>query len=293
MVSGIDLGSNTLRICVMNESANIISSSEAIVGSARNLKQGSKLDSSAKERITTALYEFSKRYDLKTCKAVATEAFRMASDSDEFFKEIEFKFGVKFELISGETEAKLTALAIKNRLKKLGISPKKALFVDLGGGSSEISFEDNFESFKFGIVTFFNEFNTLEKMQENAHNMVQNATKFMKKFDFDKIILTSGVPTTLAALRLGMDYVSYNATKVNGINLSYHEIKEAINKISLLDANKAQKLLGKDRQMLVVGGCIILCAMLEFCKDKKFIVIDDGLREGVCLAQLQKAKNVF
>lgn len=39
MVSSIDLGSNTLRICVMDENKNIISSSEAIVGSARNLKK--------------------------------------------------------------------------------------------------------------------------------------------------------------------------------------------------------------------------------------------------------------
>lgn len=43
------------------------------------------------------------------------------------------------EIISGESEAKLTALAIKNRLEKLKFMIKM-LFIDLGGGSSEISF---------------------------------------------------------------------------------------------------------------------------------------------------------
>lgn len=288
MVSSIDLGSNTLRICVMDENKNIVSSSEAIVGSARNLKKDGKLDNEAKKRIMSALEKFTHKYDLCKSKAVATEAFRMASDSDEFFREIYAKFGIKFEIISGESEAKLTALAIKNRLEKLQIYDKNALFIDLGGGSSEISFGDNFKSFKFGIVTFFNEFNSLEKMQENADCVVKNATKFIQKFNFDKVVLTSGVPTTLAALKLKMDYQSYDANLVNGTKLSYEEIKNAINEISILDVNLATKLLGKDRQILMIAGCILLTNMLKNFKDREFIVIDDGLREGVCLYQLAK-----
>lgn len=289
MVSAIDLGSNTLRICLMDENTNIISSSEAIVGSARNLKKGGKLDNSAKERIISALNEFNCKYNLLKCKAVATEAFRIASDSSEFFDEIYSKFGLKFEIISGEVEAKLTGLAIKNRLEKLGISHEKSIFIDLGGGSSEISFEDNFKSFKFGIVTFYNEYNSLEKMHENAKFIVQEAVKFIQNFDFEKVILTSGVPTTLVALKFDMDYKSYNAKRVNGTNLSYNEIKQAINTLYFLDENVAKVKLGDDRKMLMIAGCILLENLLIEHKNKDFIVIDDGLREGVCLSQLGRS----
>lgn len=291
MVSAIDLGSNTLRICVMDENSNIMSSNEVIVGSARNLKTGGKLDKNAKKRIIKALEKFSLQYNLTKCKAVATEAFRMASDSGEFFDEIYSKFGIKFEIISGEVEAKLTQLAIKNRLKKLGISDKNALFIDLGGASSEISYENIFKSFKFGIVTFFNKFNSFEKMLKNAYFTTKEANKFINKFNFSKLILTSGVPTTLVAMKLNINYKNYDPNEINGTSLSHGEIVEFINKIRFLDKKIANDILGKNRQMLVIGGCILLANMLESCKNKDFIVIDDGLREGVCLSQLKDYKK--
>lgn len=217
----------------------------------------------------------------------------MASDSNEFFDEIYSKFGVKFEIISGEVEAKLTQLAIKNRLKKLRISSKNALFIDLGGASSEISYENVFKSFKFGIVTFFNEFNSFEKMLKNAHFTTKEATKFINKFNFSKVILTSGVPTTLASIKLNINYKNYNANAINGISLSHREIVEFIDKIRFLDKKTANDILGKNRQMLIISGCILLANLLESCKNKDFIVIDDGLREGVCLSQLEDYKGIF
>lgn len=40
------------------------------------------------KRIMSALERFTHKYDLCKSKAVATEAFRMASDSDEFFRKV-------------------------------------------------------------------------------------------------------------------------------------------------------------------------------------------------------------
>ena len=55
---GIDLGSNTLRICAMDESLNIFLSDEIVTGVARGLKAGDALNLKAKDLIINSLLKF-------------------------------------------------------------------------------------------------------------------------------------------------------------------------------------------------------------------------------------------
>ncbi|WXG60242.1 hypothetical protein VB002_00560 [Campylobacter concisus] len=72
---------------------------------------------------------------------------------------------VNFHIIDGQAEAKLTFLGVQNALKKLGINDKFSI-IDIGGASSEIGEDGKFISFKFGIITFYERFKTLDLMQE-------------------------------------------------------------------------------------------------------------------------------
>ena len=69
----------------------------------------------AKKRIFEAIDEAKNIFDFrKGVKAVTTEALRVAKNSDEFLKEIEEKFGIKFEIIDGKKEAYYTNIAVQN-----------------------------------------------------------------------------------------------------------------------------------------------------------------------------------
>lgn len=58
----IDLGSNTIRVCAMDDNLEITQSYEKIVGSARNLSSEG-LSMAAKMRITEALGEIIVTFD--------------------------------------------------------------------------------------------------------------------------------------------------------------------------------------------------------------------------------------
>ncbi|WP_103577207.1 disulfide bond formation protein DsbA, partial [Campylobacter concisus] len=205
MVIAIDLGSNTFRVALVKKEQNGFSNEqiyEKIVGAARRLNESGKIADESKNRLFKAIAEAKNKFDFDkfTCIAVATEAFRVASNSEEIFSEIREKFGINFHIISGKVEAKLTFLGVQNAFKKLGINENFSV-IDIGGASSEIGEDGNFMSFKFGIITFFEKFKTLDLMQENAKFYTKDAREFLNSLKNKFIVLTSGVPTNIPALR--------------------------------------------------------------------------------------------
>ena len=93
----IDLGSNTIRACEIDENLEVKSSFEKIVGSARGLSQKG-LANDAMGRIESALSELINKFDFSNGYfAVATQAFRISPNAKQFFEQIYNKFGIKFD----------------------------------------------------------------------------------------------------------------------------------------------------------------------------------------------------
>ena len=290
MVIAIDLGSNTFRVALVKKEENGFSNEqiyENIVGAARGLNESGKIADESKNRLFEAIAEAKNKFDFDkfTCVAVATEAFRVASNSEEIFSEIREKFGINFHLISGKAEAELTFLGVQNAFKKLGINENFSV-IDIGGASSEIGEDGNFMSFKFGIITFFEKFKTLDLMQENAKIYTKDAKEFLNSLRNRFIVLTSGVPTTIAALRLGLNYENYNPKKVNGYELRDDDLAWFVDELLKMDDKSADLAVGRNRKYPLITGTLLLEELLSG-QEAKFLVIDDGLREGVGVAYLQ------
>ena len=290
MVIAIDLGSNTFRVALVKKEQNGFSNEqiyEKIVGAARGLNESGKIADESKNRLFEAIAEAKSKFDFDKfkCVAVATEAFRVASNSEEIFREIREKFGINFHIISGKAEAKLTFLGVQNAFKKLGINENFSV-IDIGGASSEIGEDGNFMSFKFGIITFFEKFTTLDLIQENAKNYTKDARGFLNSLKNRFIVLTSGVPTTIAALRLGLNYENYDPKKVNGFELKNDDLVWFIGELLKMDDKSADVTVGRNRKYPLIAGTLLLEELLSG-QEAKFLVIDDGLREGVGVAYLQ------
>ncbi|WP_229204379.1 disulfide bond formation protein DsbA [Campylobacter anatolicus] len=301
MVISIDLGSNTLRIALMHMrsdgSCEVMHSFERIVGSARGLKQSGEIGKEAVANIMAALDMAKDEFDFKNlpCVAVATAAFRVAQNSQEIFDEIWQKFGIKFQLIDGEREARLTFLGVKNAIKRLGLTQENIVCIDIGGASSEISDGCEFRSFDFGIITFYENFKadsktqTIKNLRTNAQAVTLDATKFIKRLKKDTIILTSSVPTTMVAIKMGMNYAEYEANQINGSELKFYDFIELCEWIFRLDDVSADIAVGTNRRMPLIAGMILFEQILKD-ETAKLIVIDDGLREGVGVEYLYSAK---
>lgn len=290
MVIAIDLGSNTFRVALVKKEQNGFSNEqiyEKIVGAARGLNESGKIADESKNRLFEAISEAKNKFDFDkfTCVAVATEAFRVASNSEEIFSEIRDKFGINFHIISGKAEAKLTFLGVQNAFKKLGINENFSV-IDIGGASSEIGEDGNFRSFKFGIITFFEKFKMLDLMQENVKIYTKDAREFLNSLKNRFIVLTSGVPTTIAALRLGLNYENYDPKKVNGFELKNNDLAWFMDELLKMDDISADVAVGRSRKYPLIAGTLLLEELLSG-QEAKFLVIDDGLREGVGVAYLQ------
>ena len=291
----IDLGSNTLRVleydCVSQKQIFVY---EKVVKTADGLASSGEINHEAVVRIVAALKEVKEVLDFSSAqvRAVTTEAIRRASNGQEVLVEIEKETGVRFHIISGEEEARFTLLAVKNRLKKLHYASDTFVLADIGGGSTELIFyykdKTISKSFPVGIVTIAQSYTTLEEIEEILpHKMFEMqmfcAQLYATRQKPDSFVATAGTPTTVAAMKLGFNYETYDAAKINGTSLQKEELEFYLKKLLSMPFEERERAVGTGRSDLIASGILIyrqLYVLLEF---EKCVVVDDGLREGVAL----------
>jgi len=231
-------------------------------------------------------------FEGKKIRAVTTEAVRKASNSDDVLKEIKELTGISFEIISSEEEANLTLDAVKFRLDKLQYAFDTFVLIDIGGGSTEIIFQYKEEviikSFPIGIVTLAQKYQTLEKIQNALSKEMFNMQMFCSEINMTKgkpnsFVATAGTPTTVAAMKLGFNYETYDAAKINGISLEKYELNLYLQKLLDMPFNAREIAVGTGRSDLIATGILIYKRLYMFLEFDSCVVIDDGLREGVAI----------
>jgi len=295
----IDLGSNTIRIvkwdCEKNEK---VAEYEKIIKTADNLVNTKEISKEAVERIIEAINEAKEKIGFDDeIAAVATAAFRMAKNADEVIKEIKEKTGVEFRVITPDEEARYVTLAVENCLEKCGYDARNFFLVDIGGGSTELilKHKNNIvsKSYKIGIVMLTQKYKTPEAIKLAVKKEV---AKFKDFVDFvfnaykkPKIFTaSSGTPTTIAALKLGMNYKTYDPKRVNGTIVTPDDLDYWMDKLLKMEMKKREELVGVGRGDLIVSGIMIFKEIFKITKYKECIVCDDGVREGVAIEACKK-----
>lgn len=293
-IIAIDLGSNSLRILKMNcETKERLGEFHKTVKTADGLSHSGLISKEAIERIITALNEAKEKLNFSNSrvKAVTTEAIRQANNSDEVLKIIQEQTNVSFEVINGEQEAIYALTAVQSRLKLLKESPKSFMMVDIGGGSTELLFhygkDKTFsKSFPIGIVTVTQTFKSLPKIA-NAIPALMNPMKHYfnevvnQYGTVELFIATAGTPTTVAAMKLGMEYATYNAQKIHGTKLSQKDLVVQLMKLLQMTPEERVRAVGVGRDDLIASGILIYDELYTISSFKESMVIDDGIREGV------------
>ncbi len=294
-VIAIDLGSNTLRITKLDcTTGKFVAEFEKIVKTADMLGSTGVIHHEAADRVIYAIKKAKKQIDFSNAvvKAVTTEAIRQALNRDEVLDRIAKETGVRFEIISGEEEAELTLLAVKNRLERLHHAAKDFVLVDIGGGSTELIFyygEETFsKSFPVGIVTTAQQYGTLEDIENALPRKMFDmqmfcAEVYATKGRTEAFIATAGTPTTVAAMKLGLNYETYDAKKVNGTSLKVEELDFYLKKLLAMPFEERETTVGTGRSDLIAAGILIFREIFRIVEFENCIVIDDGLREGVAL----------
>ena len=292
-VVAIDLGSNTLRVVKYDcKNHKVIAEYEKIVRTANSIVKNGTIDVNAESKIISGLLEAKDSINFDNCiiKAVTTEAMRVASNSLDVLKSIQEKTGIDFDVINSTDEAIYTLKAVQNRLDILNIDIKDFVLVDIGGGSTEITFCINSKiytkSFPLGIVTVANSINSLEDIEKILEEKIKDISAYVKeylKYDLS-FIATAGTPTTIASMKLGFTYETYNANAINGVELKIEELDFYLEKLLAMSKEDKEKTVGVGRDDLILAGILIFKKLYIALNMDISIVVDDGLREGVALS---------
>lgn len=290
----IDLGSNTIRF-IEYDGVQWGRSFEKIVKTAESLHATQIIGVGAVERIVAAVKEARMHLDFNghECVGVTTAAMRLARNADDVLETLFNRCGIRFRVIDGEEEARLTLKAVRYRLQRLGVEPFRFLLSDIGGGSTELieSEGDTIRSISLniGIVTL----SESTEMEKRLLLFETDVRKFVLSEPETTLVLTAGTPTTIAAYVRGMDYEGYDPSRINGMILTLEDCLRVNRELDGMSESSRARYVGVGRERLISAGIRMVTSLYTALALEEAIVVDDGLREGVALAYYDEKCQLF
>jgi exopolyphosphatase/guanosine-5'-triphosphate,3'-diphosphate pyrophosphatase len=311
----LDLGTNNCRLLIATPAGTgggfrVVEAYSRIVRLGEGLGNSGRLSEAAMERAMAALKvsaEKVRRRKVVRLRAIATQACRMAENGQVFIDRVAEETGLRLQIISPQEEARLSVAGCLNLIDR---TSDAALVVDVGGGSTELSWVElkgapptgmpplrAWLSVPIGVVTLAERFPEGETptqawfrlMVETVKTEIaafHRADSLREVFDADRahLIGTSGAITSLAGLHLNLP--RYDRSRVDGIWMTRDQCDGAADRLLALSpkARADEPCIGPDRADLVLAGAAILQAVQELWPCSRVRVADRGLREGILLS---------
>ena len=159
--AAIDIGSNAVRLlikCVNEENAPELMSKVQLIRIPLRLGEDAftmgVISAEKEKKLMKAYKQLMKIYDVVDYRACATSAMRDARNGKDITRQIARKTGIRVDIIDGQEEAHIV---YDNHIEQLFASGQNYLYVDVGGGSTEINLISNGElknsrSYNIGTV---------------------------------------------------------------------------------------------------------------------------------------------
>jgi len=278
----VDIGSNAIRLLVVTvieqEGKDPIFKKTSLVRVPIRLGAEVFLDGKISDgnaaRMIDAMSAFRllmNTHGIKRYRACATSAMREASNGTHIADVIKEESGIVINIIDGKDEAKIIA---STDLKTLIQDDKVFLYVDVGGGSTELTVFANgknvcSKSFKIGTVRLL-EGLVDESVWNEMKTWIKSETKDFKKLS---MIGSGGNINTIfkkSGKKLGkpLSYIYLSSYYKKLEYLSYEE------RITELDMNP-------DRADVVVPATKIYLSAMKWSKAKNVFVPKIGLSDGI------------
>lgn len=306
-IIGIDLGSNSLRGIRMQITGEaqkdfiVLGEYDTTVRTAEGLESSGEICEAAKNRIIQELLAMKAALKITPqdqVVALTTQAMRKARNREAILRAIWDSTQIQFRVISGEQEARITALAPKIAVQKIAkTNPKYKqdcfLLIDMGGASSEFILcggeGDLARSFEIGIVSAKERYQSVENLLAHKEEFLQPIVAFVqegvkqgKKPHF--MMANSGTPTMVCAFKLGLQ--EYSASAIFGMELTREDFWVELTKFLALSKESQIGLVGMYKADVVPFGIALFTCFMEALGFQECLVVDEGLREGAVIASV-------
>lgn len=277
----IDVGSNAARLLFANaygdlknikvEKATLIRIPLRLgkdvfsIGKISKEKEKNFIKTMRAYKLLTEVY---KPVDFRAC---ATAAMREASNSEEITNKIRKTIGIDIEVITGAEEASI----IRNTNRIVFNNPDRlTIFIDVGGGSTEISAQKDGEllklkSFKIGTIRLLHD--QFEK------NIWQEINDWLEEFssDFDNMnVVGSGG---------NINKINKLFGEKDSIFLDINQIQNSYDLLSRMTIEERMNQYGmrEDRADVIVPAAEIYLKLMHIIEAKHIAVPKIGLADGM------------
>ncbi len=296
-VSVVDIGSNSVRLVVYeghSRSPTILFNEKVLCGLGKGIALTGKMDEESVARALAALHRFKALSDqarASTIYVLATAAAREASNGPQFIHQAEAILQRKVRVLSGEEEARFSALGIIS-----GFFHPDGIAGDLGGGSLELIDIKDREIGK-GITLPLGGL----RLSEYSGGSIEKARSFARKHVKTAKLLSKGEGRTFYAVggtwrsvaKLHMEIRKYPLHMMQGYEVQLDEMIRFLDQIveSKDSKDPALQAVSKHRRSLLPFGAVAMREVLTAMKPSVISFSAQGVREGYLYSLLTEAER--
>jgi exopolyphosphatase/guanosine-5'-triphosphate,3'-diphosphate pyrophosphatase len=312
-LASIEIGSNSIRMLIAEAGKSDgplrpILRRRAItrLGEDFNRHDIGTIKAQPVERSIAALGNFigiASEFGVSTPIVVATGAVRDAVNGGHLITLIAERLGHTAKIISGQQEAELTC---KGVLSSLNHQQKPLVIFDLGGGSTEfiwINSERGSISVELGAVILTEDYlitdppkdHEIQRLSSHIEAKLQSRLAPLKQRGVKRFSMvgTGGTIVALARMTYGIAEDDLNATRLNGLVLSRHDIGLLFELMKGIRKEKRLNLKGLEvgRQDTILAGTLVTMKIMDcLAKDETTVSYSD-LLEGILIHYLEGEDN--
>ncbi|MBM7542122.1 Ppx/GppA family phosphatase [Amphibacillus cookii] len=289
----IDIGSNTMRLVIyLQEETGRFRKVENVKAVAR-LRNHLDTELNLTEQGTTILIntlkDFSEVlsiYPLEHFACVATATIRQANNKKALINQVKAELGWDMRILTDQEEAFYGFLAVVN-----STSLKEGITVDMGGGSTEITYFNDRKlihahSFPFGTLTLRSLYNDDRTDEENAEIVKGFVKKQLSCLDWlaDRhvpLIAIGGSARNIA--QIDQNDKAYPMAGLHQYQMYGEDLDRIATHLKSLSLEQRQKVegLSKDRADIIIPAIETFLLLYQIVQANGLILSQKGLREGI------------
>jgi exopolyphosphatase/guanosine-5'-triphosphate,3'-diphosphate pyrophosphatase len=306
----IDIGTNSIRLILVrlnpNHSYTVLRQEKEVVRLGENEFKNHLLQPEAMKRavlVCKKFVELATSFGAGEIIAVATSAAREAKNQAEFLKQLKDEAKLEVRIIPGKEEARLIYLGVSSGVH---IGRKKAIFIDIGGGSTEIAIGDQtqqyyLDSFELGSIRLTTMFiqdgdtgqvpqDVYERMKLHIKKRIFKTVQFIKSARIECAFGSSGTIVNLAEISMNMNE---RGDAGRNLVLSYKNLRKVVLTLCKLVLDERKKIRGinPERADIIVGGAAILETIMEEFGLEEIRISDRGIVHGMLMDYLSKCEG--
>ena len=310
VVAFLDIGTNSLRLLLVRinpqHSYTILSDQKETIRLGEGEFIDQRLQPEAMQRavlVARKFAEMARSYNAEEIISVATSATREAENRDEFLRRLKREAHLDVHTISGPEEARLIYLGVSSGFH---LSDQQALFIDIGGGSTELILGNQkdylfLDSLKLGSIRLTSLFFLPDEtepvnparyalLQQYVRNIAVRAVQELKNKSVDILIGSSGTLENLADIAI---YAQHKRRRQRDDVVPYPQLKHTIEMLCSLPLEERRKIPGinPSRADIIVAGASIVDTLMTDLGLRELHISDRGLRDGLLMDYLSRSEN--